>query len=390
MKAMIQSEAAVIFSELACVQMQGDTQHKIGVITLNAPRTLNALTRDMVQAIQYRLDVWLLDPRIVLVWIESSQTKAFCAGGDVRALYVAGREKREGPAARFGEAFFTEEYRLDYTLHVFPKPVIGWGEGIVMGGGMGLLQGCRTRIVTESSRLAMPEISIALFPDVGASHFLHQVPRGLGRFLGLTGAPLGAADALWAGWADACLPGTDRQVIKEGLTELRWSPSSEVNQLLIDAFLAGFTAEPELARAGGPMAESADILAELVAADNTTVEVVNALSGFNSENRWLAGALDTLKAGSPLAACVIDQQWQRSDNLPLREIFLSELVLATNMVQSGEFYEGVRALLIDKDRRPRWQYRSVEEVPNAVVEAMFVPPWALNPLADLPCLSTSR
>ncbi len=388
MKPTPQSEAPVVFSELACAQYQGDANHKIGVITLNAPRTLNALTRDMVQAIQYQLDAWLLDPRIVLVWLESSQSKAFCAGGDVRALYFAGKELHNGPAARFGEAFFTEEYRLDYTLHIFPKPIVCWGDGIVMGGGMGLLQGCRTRVVTEASRLAMPEITIALFPDVGASHFLHRVPQGLGRFLALTGAPIGAADALWADLADQCIRSQDLERVKEGLTNLHWGHSSQSNQLQLDAFLADFSIAEELDPDTASLQAHADEVVRALTIDETA-GAVEALLGLHTEDPWLATALATLKAGSPLAACVIDQQWKRSQNASLRDVFLSELVLATNIIKDSEFYEGVRALLVDKDRQPSWRYARPDEVPAAVVEQMFTSPWANNPLSDLPCLNVS-
>ncbi|MAD21828.1 MAG: enoyl-CoA hydratase, partial [Halomonas sp.] len=190
---------------MSCVLFEEHTTqdgHVIGEITLNAERSLNALTLEMIEEILPRLNQWQSDERVVAVLLDSAGEKAFCAGGDVVNLYKA--IQGEG-AADFPERFFENEYRLDYQLHTFPKPVICWGNGIVMGGGMGLLSGSSHRIVTETSRLAMPEVTIGLYPDVGASWFLNRLPGGAGRFLAMTGGQINAPDAVHLGLADRAI-----------------------------------------------------------------------------------------------------------------------------------------------------------------------------------------
>ena len=167
-----------------------------GLITLDSPRSLNALSEDMIIAMQRHLDAWAEDPDICLVILQGAGERAFCAGGDIRQLYdVLGTDQSEAEATRY----FNAEYRLDYTLHTYRKPLICWAHGVVMGGGLGLLAASRYRLLTPSAQLAMPEISIGLFPDVGAGYFLNRLPEGMGLFLGLTGARLNQIDSLRSG-----------------------------------------------------------------------------------------------------------------------------------------------------------------------------------------------
>ena len=174
---------------------------QIGVITLNAEKTLNALSLDMIDLMAEQLALWSTDDNIALVLMQAAGEKAFCAGGDLQNLYQsmlthhASVDKDDVRANQYACDFFNREYRLDYLIHTYPKPILCWGHGIVMGGGIGLMAGASHRVVTEKSRLAMPEIGIGLFPDVGGSYFLNRMPGKLGLFLALTGAMVNAADA---------------------------------------------------------------------------------------------------------------------------------------------------------------------------------------------------
>ena len=192
-----------LMSQEPTVQIQEHASHQgaIGHITLNVPATLNSLTLTMVDQIQSTLEQWRDRSDIAVILIDGSGDKAFCAGGDVQALRDSCLASPGGPCD-YAETFFTREYRMNFTLHTYPKPIICWGSGIVMGGGLGILAGCRIRIVTETTRIAMPEVTIALFPDVGGSWFLNRMPGGTGLFLGLTGASINAGDALYTGIAN--------------------------------------------------------------------------------------------------------------------------------------------------------------------------------------------
>ena len=189
--------APVLFEERAA------GSYRIGIATLNAPGTLNGLSLAMVDALAAKLDAWAGDSGLVLVVLRGAGDKAFCAGGDLHALYAGMREAGVGGRAAvdplsipYAREFFAREYRLDYQIHAYPKPILCWGQGIVMGGGIGLMAGASHRVVTETSRLAMPEIGIGLFPDVGGSWMLARAPGASGRFLALTGASINAADAI--------------------------------------------------------------------------------------------------------------------------------------------------------------------------------------------------
>ena len=170
------SDAPVIVELVACAERQ------LGRLTLNVPKTLNSLTLPMVDTLQQQLDAWRDDPEIGAILIDGSGEKAFCAGGDVQALHRSATATPGGPCEE-AEAFFAREYRMNYTLHTYPKPIICWGHGIVMGGGLGVMAGCSHRVVTEATRIAMPEITIALFPDVGGSWFLNHMPGKSGNSL---------------------------------------------------------------------------------------------------------------------------------------------------------------------------------------------------------------
>ena len=227
------TDSPVLFEELAAAA------GKVGRITLNMESTLNSLTLDMVDLLQAQLDSWRDDADIAAIFIDGAGEKAFCAGGDVQALHASAVAQPGGPC-EYAEAFFSREYRMNYTLHTCGKPLICWGHGIVMGGGLGVLTGCSHRVVTEKTRIAMPEVTIALFPDVGGSWFLNHMPGKSGEFLALSGASVNAADAIYTGVADRFIASEHKDAVLAQLLAQAWSGESESNHALVRHTLRPF------------------------------------------------------------------------------------------------------------------------------------------------------
>ena len=367
--------APVLFDELNAAN------GKLGHITLNAPTSLNALTLEMVDLLSSRLDAWRDDPSIGAIFIDGAGDKAFCAGGDVQALYTSAIDTPGGPC-EYAETFFAREYRMNYALHTYPKPIICWGHGIVMGGGLGIMAGCSHRIVTEKTRIAMPEITIGLFPDVGGSWFLNHMPGRAGAFLALTGASINAADALFTGIADRFVDANAKDDVFEQLKSLSWRQGALQNHALVRHALRPFAAQSAKNMPAAQVEPQMHTINALCDGDDIH-QIIDNIVGQSTDDPWLAKGRDGLAHGSKFAARWIDRQLHKTRHCSLRETFQAELVLATNVVRNAEFAEGVRALLIDKDRNPAWQFNTSREVPDAQLEQLFRAPWAHNPLADL-------
>jgi len=354
--------------------------HCVGEIRLNAERSLNALSLEMIEAILPRLDVWEDDDSVVAIVLCGAGDKAFCAGGDVVALYhsAAGHDDDK----TLDERYFAHEYRLDYRLHTYSKPIIGWGSGIVMGGGMGLLNAASHRVVTETSRLAMPEVTIGLYPDVGASWFLNRLPGEAGRFLALTGSPLNARDARRLGLADRMLASDQRDTLIKRLIDASWRSRDAhgvVNRALRELEREAVEAFSDMPM---PVAEHAELIDELM--DHDTVEQqVAAILARQSDDAWLTRAQQTLANGSAVSIKLIDAQLTRTRYMSLAQVFRSELALSVQCCRQGDLAEGVRALLVDKDRTPQFRYSRLADVDPHFIDAMLAEPWAENPLADL-------
>ena len=353
----------------------------IGRLTLNSPATLNALTRDMVERIQGALDSWRDDAQVAMVAIDGAGEKAFCAGGDVQALHASAVAAPGGPCAD-AESFFEREYRMNYALHTYPKPILCWGHGIVMGGGLGIMAGCSHRVVTEATRIAMPEIAIALFPDVGGSWFLNRMPGASGRFLALTSASINAADALFCALGERFIAAAQKPALFDALSAARWSASAARNDAQLRRILRQFSAASQAQLPAAQVQPQLPLINELCDGEDIH-EVIERITALQTEDPWLARARDGLAHGSKLAALWIDRQLRQTRHASLREVFQSELQLSTNIVRHPEFAEGVRALLIDKDRKPAWSYASSRDVPGELLERFFTAPWSENPLADL-------
>ncbi|GAB5413809.1 MAG: enoyl-CoA hydratase/isomerase family protein [Congregibacter sp.] len=364
------------------VRTQDAAQGKVGLLTLNSPGTLNSLTLEMVDLIQSALDAWRDDDDIAAILIDGSGDKAFCAGGDVQALHASSTGTPGGPC-EYAETFFAREYRMNFNLHTYPKPILCWGHGIVMGGGLGVMAGCSHRVVTEATRIAMPEVTIALFPDVGGSWFLNHMPGASGRFLALTAAAVNATDALFCGLADRFVSAEQKPAVWEAVFAASWTKDLASNHGLMRHLLRDFSdargdAQPPAAQVQ-PHLETINSLCD----GDDVHDVIDRITSLDTEDRWLSKARDGLAHGSKLAALWIDRQLWEMRHASLREVFQGEIQLATHIMRHPEFGEGVRALLIDKDRNPAWSYANSRDVPADVVDSFFVAPWPENPLADL-------
>lgn len=337
----------------------------IAVARLNTPKALNSLTLEMIRLLTPQLKRWAEDPRIGAVWLESEGDKAFCAGGDIVALY---RSMTEPQGASEGEAFFTEEYELNYLLHTFPKPIVCWGHGIVMGGGMGIMEGASHRVVTEKSKLAMPEITIGLYPDVAAGWFLNRTPGRTGMFLGLTGARLNGADAVFTGLADRFIKHELKADVVAELCRKTWQ--GEDPHAVVGGVLRQFEQQSTDAMPESPIRSHFDEINRVTDADSLEA-VVSQLSELSGGDSWLAKATKSLASASPTSLALVWGHLNGCKHNSLKEVLDKELVLSKKCLTKGEFAEGIRALLIDKDHQPRWRYASLAKMDSAWMDDFF-------------------
>ena len=360
---------------------------RIGHATLNAEKAINALSLPMVRALDRALIAWAADPAIACVLLDGAGDKGFCAGGDVRFLRDAALAHRGPGASPDAEAFFSEEYRLDHRIHTYPKPILVWGGGIVMGGGLGLFAGASHRVVTETTRIAMPEIGIGLFPDVGGSWFLPRMPGRSGLFLALTGAAMNASDALHVGLADYLLRAEDRAALLDRLTTIGLTGSANADRETLSSLLTAFAQKAEPLRPASKLAEHQAHI-DHVTAGASLAAVHAAITGYAGADVWLQRAASALAKGSPTSATLAWELQQRARHLSLAEVFRLELIVALQCCAHPDFPEGVRALLIDKDNAPRWTPATLAEVSDAWLAEHFAAPWSVlanevHPLANL-------
>jgi enoyl-CoA hydratase/carnithine racemase len=368
--------------ESVLVSEQAAKSGKIGRILLNSEKTLNSLTLEMVDVLLPQLKAWEEDSEIALVILEGAGDKAFCAGGDVQKLYESATQNPGGPCT-YAEQFFLQEYQLNYLIHTYSKPALCIGKGIVMGGGLGLMAGASHRIVSENSRIAMPEITIGLFPDVGGTYFLNRMPNALGIFFALTGASINASDAIYTGLADTYVALEKHPLLLQDIENTAWTADTESNKALLNDCISDHSSVAEAFHHEVP----SELLPHLHDIENacretSLGEVITHLQSLQLESKWFSKALATMTQGSPISALIIYEQLKRFRYADLATVFAGELVLATNSVRYPEFAEGVRALLIDKDREPKWQYPHFSAVPASLLEQFFASPWEKNPISE--------
>lgn len=354
-------------------EILSEVRNGVGFITLNRASVLNALSLAMVRELSAQLRTWAKDPDVHAILVRGAGEKAFCAGGDIRALYDSFRG-----GGTLHRDFFIEEYRLDYFIHHYPKPYVALLNGIVMGGGMGIAQGSRMRIATDRTRMAMPEVGIGFFPDVGASFFLSRLPGALGAYLGLTGAQMRAADAVYSGLADCYLPPDAVDGLPALLGALRVSKNIPVDLDRAVRSLAVTSTEIPL--------EGLRSVIDRTFAKRRMPEVLQALeselTGTHAE--WAKQTLETLNARSPLELAVTLRMLERGRTMQLADCFRMELTMSRYAFDHGNMIEGIRALIVDKDNSPRWLPPRIA-VTEASIEAYFQCPWKTgeHPLADL-------
>ncbi len=312
----------------------------VGRVTLNRPKALNALTLAMTRELDARLIDWAADERIAAVVVEGAGDRAFCAGGDIRALYAS----MTTPGDRFSATFYREEYTLNHRIHAYPKPYIALIDGVVMGGGVGVSVHGSHRVVTENVLFAMPETGIGLFPDVGATHFLPRIPGALGMYLGLTGARLRAADVMCAGVGTHFVP---RARLGELVDALAACP--------VEDCLAGFAAAIDRCFAGA-----------------TIEAIITALEAEGTE--WAEATRATLAAKSPTSLKVTVRQLRAGAALDFAAAMRLEYRLCQRFCADHDFAEGIRSVVIDKDNAPRWRPASLAAVTEADVDAHFQAP----------------
>ena len=341
---------------------------QVGVITLNAPQSLNSLTVEMCQAMTSQLGKWSKSKQIKCILIESSQEKAFCAGGDVVSLYQSIKE-----GGSYHQDFFYYEYLLDQMIHHFPMPIVVLGNGIVMGGGIGIMNGASHRVVTETTKMAMPEVTIGFFPDVGGSYFLGRMPGNVGLFLALTGARFNGTDALYVEMADFFMTSHRLEKFKKNLFQGEFTENAhqEVREIL-----GPLVRDSEGQRPSPKIEPQEEIINELMGGPNI-LDIKRKLEKTKTDHKWIQKSIATFLSGSPTSMAVIFEQIKRGKGKNLAEIFTMEGNMARQFGKNHDFVEGIRALLIDKDNHPSWKPAKLKDVTAEMVESYFLSPGAM-------------
>jgi len=324
---------------------------RAGRITLNRPKALNALAHGQIPEIEKHLIAWRDDPAVDLILIDGAGDRAFCAGGDIQKLYETGRA---GDYA-YGRQFWSDEYRLNALIWNYPKPYVAIMHGFVMGGGVGLSALGSHRIVTDDTQVAMPECGIGLIRDVGGSMLLSCAPGRLGEYLGTTGTRMGPADAIHATFADTYVPQADIEELKSALC------ADGIDRI-------GDFAQP--LQPGPLMQEQARIDSHF--GGETAMDIVNSLEHVNGE--WEQATLKTLRRNAPLSvACTVDAVHRARTLRRIEDALALEYRFTARCMEHGEFLEGVRAAVIDKDRNPQWAVPRLEDLPQIRVSQMLMP-----------------
>ncbi len=374
-------------TEMKKIDMAGDVvterRGNAGLITLNRPKALNALSLQMVRDLLGTLRAWQDDPEVRVVAIRGTNKTGrpgtpdslfggFCAGGDIRFFHQAALA---GDAAL--EDFFTDEYTLNHLIQTYSKPYIAFMDGVVMGGGMGISQGARVRIVTERTKMAMPETNIGLFPDVGGGYFLSRCPGHVGEYLALTGEVIDADEAINYGLADVKLEAAALPALWAELGATAFASATQADEWIASKFIAD-SARP--ACATGQIDAYFSLL--------RVKHIVDALE--KSEDRWALKTAATLRKRSPLMLHVVLEQIRKARGMTLAD----DLRMERNMVYQcfhlrpgadSETVEGIRALALDKDYKPHWNPARIEDVKPGMADAYFASPWSAqtHPLRDL-------
>ncbi|QZY55721.1 enoyl-CoA hydratase/isomerase family protein [Crassaminicella profunda] len=355
-------------SNLSC-----EVKNGVGFIKLNRPKALNALSVEMIEGLYKQLLEWKEDEKVAFICLTGEGDKALCAGGDVRALY----DHRDSNVEELAFKFFYTEYCMNLTMYLYPKPILVLMHGIVMGGGVGIAMPATHKIVTEKTKWAMPEMNIGLYPDVGGSYFLSRMPGFFGRYLALTSRTIGPADVLHIGGADYYLESAKWEDLKKAIEEKSWVTASASEELsrLLDTFC-----EKSLKKA--PIASIEEKINQHFA-HNTMEEIVKSLEEASNEgDTWAQDTAKLIRTKSPTSLKVTLKQLIEGKEKDLVDCFKMELDMSMNFMKCHDFFEGVRSVLVDKDRNPKWNPPVLEELSKDVVDGFFEYTWeeGKNPL----------
>lgn len=335
-----------------------DRQGAAGIVTLNRPKALNSVSHAMVLSLRAQLAAWADDPAVTRVVITAAGAKAFSAGGDIRALYDLGKQGRQGDALQF----WRDEYPLNAAIKNYRKPYVSLIDGIVMGGGVGVSVHGSHRVAGDRFSFAMPEVSIGFFPDVGATWFLPRMPGELGTYCALTGERFGAADGVAAGIATHRIPSARFPALLDGLS----------GTVSVDAVLSAFS---EPAGEGPINAHRAAI--DRLFAGGSVDHILDALerkaNAGGSEAEWAARTLATMGTKSPLSLKLALAQVRRGAHFDFDTCMRTEFRIVSRVIEGHDFYEGVRAVIVDKDNKTRWSPAALSGVSDAEVERHFAP-----------------
>ena len=383
-------EALVLAEEV----LANDSVHKIGIMTLNSANTMNAVDLEMVNLIDEVIAKWQADDDVVAMVMCGAGDKAFSAGGDIRKLYES-MQAQGDEHLTYADSFFTGEYGKNYRVHRFGKPLIAWGNGFVMGGGLGLFVGASHKVGTETLKLAWPEIRIGLFPDVAGSYYLSRLPFPLGHWMALTGSQMNAIDCKQAGLINYCLANSDFSNLIEQLRHQSWQPNKAMNNQYVRELLQSFEAQTHTPFPASNYDENKADIAALFSVANTEStadniethlvsltdnkqlleKIAGKLSQITSENEWFIQGRNNFYNGCPATAHLIMQQLLVGKNMTLKEVVRWELIMALQSVRHPDFVEGIRAMVVDKDFKPNWQHKTVAEVPVEWVEGLLKSLW---------------
>ncbi len=328
---------------------------RIGWMLLNRPNSLNALTLPMIRAAQPFLADCASDPNIRMIVVEGAGERAFCAGGDLKTVYEAKQKQDLG----FLDDLFKEEYRFNTLIHTYPKPYLSLIQGIAMGGGLGVSVHGTHRVVSEHALFAMPEVGIGYFPDIGASYFLNRCPGKVGLYLGLTGTSIKAGDALYAGLATHFVPRARHEDLKKSLIEESPKTREQVSEIV------------ERSVSAPPHADLKTHQDEIDACfeGDSVEEVLENLQACGSD--FALQARKTILSKSPLSVKITFEQLKRSRTMSFLEAIEMEYRLSRSFIENPDFFEGIRAVVVDKDKTPRWNAQALDSLTPEIIEAYF-------------------
>ena len=342
-----------------------EKRNGLGLITLNRPQALNAINLEMVRTMFTTLKTWEHDDEVKVVLVKGAGEKAFCAGGDIRTVYESLKEGR-----RDHLTFFAEEFELNQYIYQYAKPYIALMTGYVMGGGMGISQGASFRIVTPKSKISMPEVGIGYFPDVGGSYFLSRCPSAIGLYLGITGIIASGEDAVYANLADWVIEDekiTELVLVLETLFQAssNVSPHELLTQYLTELNAREYSHNSNL--------EKTAVMIEKHFGHQSIQEIIDSLVSEKdlAFAEWVEKTLGKMRKQSPLSMVTTQRLLQLGRNKAMAECFLMEYALLEEWMVHGDFMEGVRALLIDKDNQPKWRY-TLDEVSSEIIDRLFI------------------